>query len=173
MKLKNLLNENLSYGFIMAKVDDDNSKKILDFNYKFINENCLYIEEGDYGRETNVHCTIKYGLTERYSKKQMKHFLYDVVPFNIEINEIGIFENDKFDVIKFNVESKDLRKLNEIFSTLPNNDEHKEYKPHITLAYIQKGTGNQFIKTSKRKGYIPIRTLIYSDGINGNIYYNL
>lgn len=165
ISLMRLIETTYDYGCVMACIDDNTSKKILDFNNEIISKDILYTEDGDntFGREKDPHITIKYGLTKSYTEEQIKKFLDGVSPFDIQIKGIGIFENDKFDVIKFNVESSTLRKLNKIFSDLPNHDEYPTYNPHMTLAYVKKGMGKKFSKSSDKIAKIPIQSVVYSD----------
>jgi hypothetical protein len=166
IKLKYLLNEkygDYSYGCIMACIDEASTRKILTFNYNIIPEDAIYREGDQYGREETPHVTLKYGLTKSYTQEQMKHLLRNVLPFSIQVKGIGVFENETFDVVKFDVDGKELRALNEMFSMLPNHDQHPEYNPHMTLAYLKKGSGRSFVKSPKRFARLPIKMVEYSD----------
>jgi len=165
ISLMRLIEGRYNYGCVMARIDEEAARKVLDFNYKTIAEELLYEEEGHhYGRETVPHITLKYGLVKSYTEEQMKQLLHHVSPFNVEIKRVSIFENEKFDVVKFDVDGKELRSLNEIFCKLPNHDEYKdEYRPHMTLAYLKKGFGKKFIKTPTKTAKIKIETIVYSD----------
>jgi 2'-5' RNA ligase len=58
-----------------------------------------------------------------------------------------LFEGDDkpYDVVKVDVESKDLVALNEAITTgFPCTDDHPDYHPHITLAYVKKGLGKKY-----------------------------
>jgi 2'-5' RNA ligase len=174
ISLMKLVEGRYDYGCVMANIDEDDSRKIIDFNYKTINEDILYTEESDssFGREQHPHVTIKYGLVKSYTEEQIKKLLHQVTPFNIQVRGISIFENDKFDVVKFDVESPELRKINEIFSNLPNHDEYPTYNPHMTIAYVKKGMGNRFVKSPGKFAKIPVRSIVYSDRGNRS-YINL
>lgn len=172
IKLKLLLEGRYEYGCLMAIIDDEYARKILDFNYKLIPDKFIYKDGKDYGREHHPHITIKYGFTKSYTEEQMKRMLKDIEPFHIRVTGISLFENDKFDVVKFDVKSKELDKLNNKFSKLPNEDEHPEYHPHITLAYVKKGSGKKFIKHKKTFSNIPVKFIQYSDK-GEKSFYNL
>lgn len=165
ISLMKLIENRYDYGCVMANIDEKSTHKILDFNYKTISEDILYTEKDDesYGREKQPHITIKYGLVKSYTEEQIKKLLHHVTPFDIQIKGIGIFENEKFDVVKFDVDSPELRKLNEIFNNLPNHDEHPTYNPHMTLAYVKKGMGSRFVKTPGKLAKVPVHTIVYSD----------
>lgn len=173
IKLGLLLEGRRDYGCVMAGIDDDATAKILDFNYKTIDDSVIYEAEADnYGREKKPHVTVKYGLTQSYTEDQMRRLLSKVAPFTVEIKGVSIFENQEFDVVKFDIEGAELRRLNEIFSRLPNEDQYPEYHPHMTLAYVKKGLGQRFVRTPQKFARVPVRTIIYSDRGN-KTYYNL
>jgi 2'-5' RNA ligase len=140
-------NVKYEYGCVMAIVNEETSNKIIEIGKKLIPDDILYFEEGqDYGREREPHVTIKFGLTENYGKDKMGEIFTKVDPFKITLVAIDIFSNPKFDVIKFNVESDVLKKLNALFNRLPNEDEYPIYQPHMTLAYVKHGKGRRFKK---------------------------
>jgi 2'-5' RNA ligase len=172
ISLKLLLEGRYDYGCLMGIIDEEISRKILDFNYNLIEDKHLYKDGKNYGREHHPHVTIKYGFTKSYTEKQMKKMLGKIKPFKVKVTEIDIFENDKCDVIILNIKSDVLEKLNKKFSELPNEDEYPNYKPHITLAYVKKGTGKKFIKNSKTFSNVPIKYIQYSDK-GEKTFYNL
>lgn len=174
ISLMKLIESRYDYGCVMANIDEDDSRKLIDFNYKTISEDILYIDENDnsFGREQHPHVTIKYGLVQSYTEDQIRQLLRQVTPFDIQVRGISIFENEKFDVVKFDVDGPELRKLNEIFSSLPNHDEYPTYNPHMTIAYVKKGMGKRFVKTPGKFARIPVRTIVYSDRGNRS-YINL
>lgn len=174
ISLMKLIEHSYEYGCVMANIDEEAARKIVDFNYKTISEDILYIDENDdsFGREKNPHVTIKYGLVQSYTEEQIRQLLRQVTPFDIQVRGISIFENDKFDVVKFDVDGPELRRLNEIFSSLPNHDEYPTYNPHMTMAYVRKGMGKRFAKTPGKFAKVPVRTIVYSDRGNRS-YINL
>lgn len=172
IKLKLLLEAKYKYGCVMCLVDQDTTKKILNFNYSLIDDKHLYGAGSDKGRETTVHITAFYGLTKSYSENKMQEFLKGVKPFKVKINGLSIFENDDFDVVKLDVSSKELSALNNKFSKLPNENEFPDFKGHITLAYVKKGMGKKFITKKKKFSNITINTIDYSDK-GEHSYFNL
>lgn len=173
ISLLSLVEGRYDYGCVMAQIETEAARKILDFNYQTISEETIYkADEGNFGREIHPHITLKYGLVNSYPEEQMREMLRNTTPFNVEIRGVSIFENEEFDVIKFDVDGKELRALNEMFSMLPNHDEYPEYHPHMTLAYVQKGAGNRFIRSPKKIAKVPVNVIEYSDrGLK--TYYNL
>ena len=67
-------------------------------------------------------------------------------PFNIKLKEISIFEHSPdFDVVKIGVDSKDLHKLNENIKKKMTTTVKFPYNPHVTIAYVKKGSANHLI----------------------------
>lgn len=166
-------NVKYEYGCVMGIVDPTSAKKILEISNMLIPNESLYLEEGqEFGREKECHVTAKFGLTEHYKMDTMGRVMAVIHPFKAILESIGLFDtNPKFDVVKFNVKSEMLEKLNKLFSRLPNHDEHPIYKPHLTLAYVKKGEGKKFIREFKPVE-VGINRMKYSNPY-GKYYYDL
>ena len=111
----------------------------------------VYTEDG-LGLETESHVTILYGLhddKETFEKIREIVKRYQKTPIKIQLKNITIFENEKFDVVKFDVISKDLKKLNKKVSELPHTSTFPDYHAHMTIAYVKKGCGKKYIKKLK------------------------
>ena len=178
IKLQTLLLEaKYEYGAVMAQIPPVIAASIIQFGKSIIPDEFLYFDptgKEEYGRETEPHITIKFGLTQLYSRGQLQQFFVGSHPFNITIRNLGVFKNPKFDVVKINVEpDAELIRLRSVFDALPNADEHKEYHPHITLAYVKSGIGKKFEnRTGKGFSKIPINTIKYSDR-NQKFYFTI
>jgi 2'-5' RNA ligase len=175
IKLRDLILENKprEYGCVMACIDGNQKSKILEFNKSIIGDEVIYDnKDKEFGRETDPHVTIKFGLTKHYTREEMKEFLENVSPFIINAEGVSVFENDDFDVVKMDINGEELKRLNEKFSKLPNEDEHPDYHPHCTLAYVNPGEGKQFIDKSKKFLDIEVSRIVYSD-CGKKSYYDL
>lgn len=146
----------------------EQAKTISDFANK-IPEEELYTEEGDntYGREENPHVTVLYGL-ENADTTKLKKVVESFDPIEVETKDISIFEDKegRYDVLKVDVEGKALRDLNKKISE--NFDTpgatFKDYKPHITIAYVKKGMGQKYIDGKALSGKkIKIDKLSFND----------
>jgi 2'-5' RNA ligase len=108
------------------------------------NDNKLNLKASSLGRELDSHITIKYGLLSD-EVEPIKKLFKNQKPFKATLGEIKHFEPKgmPFDVLCVEVFSKDLSDMNEKITKelkcatgLPSD----EYHPHITIAYIKKGT---------------------------------
>ena len=88
-------------------------------------------------------------------------------PF-IELGNINLFDsNDDFDVVKIDVISDDLQKINTALKELPNQTTFPVYEPHLTIAFIKKGTGDKYRFNITVPNIIELSDIIYSM-LNGN-----
>lgn len=122
-----------------------------------IDEADLYTEEGKeerYGLETDPHVTIMYGLhNNEYDVKELEEDVKAMVSsmedstVTFNVTGIGIFENEKYDVVKYDVESLDCNALNaHIQEVYPFTSDYPDYKAHMTIAYVKKGEGSKYVK---------------------------
>lgn len=136
------------FSCLMAPAPPIICDKVLQWGQMFITPDTLYKDPedpGGFGMETEVHVTVKFGLHEGRPTEKLLRIIEETQPFEIEVGPCTLFENEKFDVVKFDVDSEGLRQLNERISELPNSDSHPEYHPHMTVAYVTKGTCNELI----------------------------
>lgn len=117
-----------------------------------IDDNDLYIDTENplrFGKEKEKHCTIKYGLHDwEFQLSELKKEVESWGPIEISLSNITLFENELFDVVKFDVESDRLHELNKIITdNYPCTDTYPDYHPHCTIAYVKKGMGKKYIKT--------------------------
>lgn len=112
------------------------SQKIMQWSKKNIPNDVL---EGEKGRENEIHVTVLYGLHTSDSN-DVKDIVKKFKPASIQFGEISKFEADKYDVIKIDVEGDILHEMNKALKKLPFTSTHPTYKPHCTLAYVEKGS---------------------------------
>ena len=158
-------NKREKYGCVMVYFDfnQDNWKEFLDK----IDEDDLYLpkgEEDDFGKEKNPHATILFGLHTNVSDSEVMDKIKGLKKPKIEVKKISKFENEEFDVIKFDLESKDLNKANEIFKVFPYTNDFPDYHPHMTIAYVKKDKADKYIKIlNKLKPLeIKVKSFVYS-----------
>lgn len=160
-------------GCLMAYVDPTYGPRITATGQRIIPPRSLYTDPDDstYGYDTEPHVTIKYGFDPDIGRSNVARILKGVVPFFIKLKALNRFQNENYDVVKFEVENHSiLTELRNRCDGYPNTDSYSDYKPHMTLAYVKKGTFPHM-----RGGLnisLPITRFKYS-GPNGQYFINL
>jgi len=129
---------------------------------KEIDPDDLYKKEADDGIETEPHITVKYALlTNEF--KDVKDLLKGEKGGKFYLGKSSIFENDKYDVVKIDVESEDLLRLHEKLNYLPHEDKHPEYHAHATIAYLKPGKGKKYVGKFKIDKSFSFDELFFGD----------
>lgn len=162
-----------SYGCVMVEVPVKNWEALT----QIIDIDDIYEERGDstYGIQKNPHLTLLYGLHENVTNEQVKKVFDDFDEnINIEIEGVDIFENTKFDVVKFNIKKTNtLQNLFNKLSELPNSNEYPDYKPHITIAYVKSGTGKKYVNPNYKHKVSNVDEITYSKPNDDKFKFNL
>ena len=105
-----------------------------------IAEKDVFKESGEKGRENEIHVTVKYGL-HTTDVEEVKKNIKGCKPFSISLGAISRFvpKDKEYDVVKIDIEGEGLHDIHRMLGELKNSDEHPEYRPHCTVAYIKKG----------------------------------
>jgi len=96
------------------------------------------------GRDRFPHATLMYGLADK-SPESVRRLLADQGPINLTLGRTSLFRQKDYDVLKADVASRDLRRLNKLLGTLPHESSFRYYSPHVTLAYLKPGAGDKYI----------------------------
>lgn len=158
-----LLNEktedqDYSYGCIMGFFKNR-------FKDPKIDEDDLYNnDEDEYGLEIEPHVTVLYGLKDdEIDEDEIVNLLKMIDGPMVSTKQISLFKNDKFDVVKWDIDSKDLEILNKIFSkTYPFKSDFPDYHAHCTIAYCKPGTGSKYEKVLDKEQKKKIDFWVYS-----------
>ncbi len=162
------------FGCLMAYLTGEIRSEALKLISK-ISYDHLYDPNMGFGKETDPHITIKYGLHENDSRIIFKE-LGEISPLEVKFKNISLFENVKFDVIKIGITSPDLRALNaKVCKLFEFTDKSPVYNPHMTLAYVQPGFGYKYLKLDNPlAGQSTILSkLVYSDAESNKTIKNL
>jgi 2'-5' RNA ligase len=119
-----------------------------------IEDEDLYTEDGGrYGKEDEPHTTLLYGIhsDEVEDDDVMEASVMEPI-HNIKLQDPSLFENEKYDVLKFNAEGDGLHEANAKLRKFPHTNEYKDYHPHMTVAYLKKGKGAKYVKLIKENG---------------------
>lgn len=122
------------------------------------------------GREDDPHITVKYGLHTNDAGK-VRRVLANEPPVVVHLGKTSFFPNGESgsgDVVKVDVDSADLRRLNrKIAKALQVTDTHPTYKPHATVAYVKPGKGKDYEGRSDVDGQVVTIDHIVFSGKNG------
>jgi 2'-5' RNA ligase len=104
-------------------------------------------------------------------KVDLARILNGIEPFNIKLRALNLFQNELYDVVKFEVEPNEtLMELRKRCDGYKNEDKYPTYNPHTTLAYVKKGSFPH-IKDNLNIA-LPITRFKYS-GPSGRYFINL
>jgi 2'-5' RNA ligase len=94
----------------------------------------------------DIHVTLKYGIHST-DFTTIRDLLQSIGPIDVELGPITKFDsNPDYDVVKIDVESADLRRLNRLIGdSVEVTDTYPVYQPHITIAYVNKGACDDLI----------------------------
>jgi 2'-5' RNA ligase len=130
----------------MVRLGGDAGKAIKKFA-KGIADDDLYTDPDDdsFGREDDPHITVKYGI-HSVDPKSVTKAINGSGTIKVKLGKLSVFDSaDDYDVLKADVTSPQLRKLNKaIAGSTKVTDTHPEYKPHATIAYLKKGKAAQY-----------------------------
>lgn len=123
---------------------------------EFINTTIDKDDLHGYGIEKSSHITIKYGLHDQLPVNLRRVLQQSgISSVTIMLGRTSIFESEEYDVLKIDVTSGELRKLNKLLSkNLEVTDTFPVYKPHLTLCYCLKGTGQKYTGDKTFEGKI-------------------
>lgn len=157
------INENLgfTYGCVMA---------FTGFFDEFISiQNVISdkdLHEG--GKEKEPHVTLLYGLhSDEINKEEIFKGIKEIdLKFLKLQGNLNIFEGENFDVLYFEIElDEKLREAHDFLKKFPHTNKFKDYKPHMTVAYLKPGLGKEYIKMFKgfnNEKPIEISRFVYS-----------
>jgi hypothetical protein len=167
-------NQTYDYGCSMVYFDFPKMEEI----HSMIDDSDVYTEEEDrsYGLETEPHTTLLYGLHSNDIKDEevIDASIKSGVPKELVLHNASCFNNDKYDVLKFDVDNKDLHKINAELSKLPHTTDYPDYHPHSTIAYLKKGTGEKYVNKLKNRSYtVNPSKIVYSKPNGGKIEHQI
>jgi 2'-5' RNA ligase len=136
--------ESYSYACVMLFLDMPYWKDYTDvFDEKDISQH----EDSDgLINKNKAHVTILYGLHNDIPKEEIEKVIKNIDgnKFKIKLKDVSYFETPNYDVVKIAVEDEYLMELNKEFKKFPFSSDYPDYKPHITLAYVNKGEAKKY-----------------------------
>lgn len=105
------------------------------------------------GLEHEPHTTLLYGLHEEVTLEDIKNILNNFEYSEYHIHNASLFENPEYDVLKFDVKGDNLKQTNKALAKLPHTNKFKNYIPHLTVGYLNPGSGKKYTKELQQKSY--------------------
>lgn len=100
----------------------------------------------DFGLELMPHVTLAACLDNDTDTGRLFGMLRPLHDYRAMLTNVSIFDNELYDVLKCDVASDILHASNsEILSVYPSHSEFKEYHPHMTVAYLNKGASKRHL----------------------------
>jgi 2'-5' RNA ligase len=166
-----IFKKDIKYDCVMLSSDINKKNwndflKIVDKKDLYLGETKKDIDDDEYGLESEPHITLIYGIHPKENdKEEIIDWLKTLNPMKLELSKVGIFENEKYDVVKIEVEPTEqlLKYRKYIEETFENTQTFDNYNPHMTLAYVKSGKGKKYVQTLKEKLKLIFNEVIYSD----------
>lgn len=151
--------DKFEYGCVMVFLDVNKE----DWNNleSMIDKDDLYLgEDGDrgYGFETEPHVTVLYGLHSDIPLEDIEKVINGLKKPELKMQKVSSFNNPKFGVLKFDVESEDLHSENKKFTKFPHTTSYPDYHPHATIAYIKPDKIDKYV--DKFKDIEPVEVVV-------------
>ena len=118
------------------------------------------------GREIETHVTVYYGFNLDFDSVRLMVMLRNHGEVSFTLGKVSRFECPDYDVLKVDVDSPQLERLNRdigrVFAKDVTPSEH-EYHPHVTIAYVQKGACKGLDGSAEFAGRkVTVEELLYS-----------
>lgn len=151
---KKLRKKQHDYGSTHVIVPDVIAKPILNWGKINVPDYDLFSDpkDGSLGREEESHITVKYGL-HTDNPDEVKKIIAGFGSFPVSLGKIDKFESPEHDVLIIKINSPKIKELNELISeNLDYTDSHPRYIPHLTIAYVKKGIGKEYVGSDRFEG---------------------
>ena len=142
--LKESTNRKYEYGCTMLYFDFPQ----INYIHKMIEPNHLYHEENDdsYGLESEPHTTLLFGTHDDVTIEDIKGVLNKYTFNTCRVHNPSLFQNEKYDVLKFDVHGSNLHDANSDLRGFPHTNNFPDYHPHLTVAYLKPGYGQRYVR---------------------------
>lgn len=142
------LETSYSKGCLMLDMPEDLKSKWFSEITSKIKEEDIHKEAG-FGIENEPHITVLYGFElPTVTPEDIEGLLLEE-PVSFKLVDVSFFEAELYDVLKFGIESEQLHILNYLFKNLPYENKFPDYRPHLTIAYLKKGTAEKYVYALK------------------------
>lgn len=137
---------------LQLKIPKAIAKEIQSWSVKNIPDSNLYLDPDDvtYGRDTDSHITICFGIDEKDKDEILKKLGKPIV--KVTLGSLKYFQTAKYQVLYIDIvpQNNDLQNL---FTTIRpfSRKGLKSYTPHCTIAYVLPGFADQILANSSHK----------------------
>ena len=133
------LKEAYDYSSVQVEFPDKITEELRNWGYENIPESALAAD----GYEEDKHVTIKYGL-HIIDFTEVRELFKNEKSIKMVLGKVTLFtSSDEFDVVKIDIKSPDLHRLNKaIKADFDVTETFPKYIPHATIAYVKKGKGD-------------------------------
>jgi len=134
------------WGCLMAVVPPSVARAVVAWSSRYVPDGVL--AQG--GREDHPHVTIAFGFEDTPGVfPQIRQMLQDVGPFRVKLTAFDSFpDGGDGTVLMVPAESDALHTLHDRFADMTPGESHPEYKPHMTVAYVEPDVIDDFVGTS-------------------------
>jgi 2'-5' RNA ligase len=138
------------YGCAMLYLNFDEMNEL----HRHIDKDDVYVnpEDPSFGLETEPHVTLLFGLHPEVTTEIVNNIVGDYTFSTVKAHNASLFENELFDVLKFDIEADSLHQCNSDLATLPHTSKFS-YHPHMTVAYLKPGRGKKYVEVLQGKEY--------------------
>jgi hypothetical protein len=121
-------------------------------------------EARSYGLEDESHTTLLYGLhSDEIGDETVMSICNPGQIGQVLLHNVSTFDNEKFDVLKFDADNDHLHSINSELCKLPHTTDFPNYHPHSTIAYLKKGTAQKYADRLRGISYLVNPTkVVYS-----------
>ena len=149
VKQKLMENNRYDYGCVMLEFTFTELPKL----HELISEEDIRYDEADdsFGLEDEPHTTLLYGLHEEVTLEDVKKVLEQFTFYTVKVHNPSLFENEGFDVLKFEVVGDSLHEVNAKLKEFPHTSRFPEYHPHLTIGYLKPGKGKKYVEMIKEQ----------------------
>ena len=127
-----------SYASVQANITDPTVLKLLQgIRNRIDTDDVLKFEK-------QPHITVRYGFTDD-DPTQAQQVIKDIGVVRAKLGKLSVFELPDAEVLKLEVDSKDLHRAHKKLELLPHVDTHPNYQPHLTIAYLKPGTAHKYL----------------------------
>jgi len=136
------------YSSLLVELPEEIADNAISWGWDHVPNESVFLDPKDpgFGREDDPHITLIYGI-HTDNLKEVSDLFTEEKEFECKLGKIDLFtKSDKFDVLILGVECEELHRLNrKMRRSLEATESYPVYVPHVTICYMRKGEGRQYI----------------------------